>query len=97
MTDNIIRRFKDRNTIKIKYSPVVTCPVYCGYRQHDKKIREVFSKKQIDLNNYERGHMIIVGMVKKNIDYTRLKDVTITSSSNCLSGKFDMQPSIGCI
>lgn len=65
-------------------APEGTCPVCWGYQQYDRKIREVFKDKQIDVNNHKSSHMRIQKFLKKYIDGIRLKQDEIKDCPTCV-------------
>lgn len=66
-------------------APEGTCPVCWGYQQYDKKIRQVFKDKQIDVNNHKGSYMRIQKFVKKYIDGIRLKQGETKDCPHCIN------------
>lgn len=83
LIENIVRFLRKPERETRDKSPGGTCAVCWGYQQYDKKIREVFKDKQIDVNNHKRSYMRIQKFVKKYIDGIRLKQDEVKDCPTC--------------
>lgn len=83
LINNLIKFFSKPESETKDAAPEGLCPMCWGYQGYDKKIRNIFKDRQIDVNNHQDRYSLIEDFVKHNIDGIRLLEGKTSDSQAC--------------
>lgn len=64
-------------------APEGICSLCWGHQQYDHKIRQLFSDKQVDINNHQKSYTLIKDFVVNRIDGIKLQQGATASCPSC--------------
>lgn len=81
--ESLLKYFQQHDNEDKSAAPEGLCHVCWGYQEYDRKIRDIFKDKQVDVNNHQKSYTLIRDFVVNKIVGIKLAEDKVGSCPTC--------------
>jgi hypothetical protein len=71
------------------------CPVCWGYNEYDRKIRDLYKDKQVDVNNHQASYTFLRAFMVEHVDGIHLQESHVHNCPDCKETHEGLKTTVG--